>query len=107
MIKKFHCKQFSLGICHLFVPGLNVKVYSLNVTTVLFDPIGPSESEWTWEEWKWRILCITQSSSITGLSPSDCLVSYPGQSLGESYLSTEMQSVYFKTLADWAKDKLK
>ena len=37
---------------------------------------------------------IPQSSSITGASPSDYLVSYPGHSLGESYLSTEMQSVY-------------
>ena len=29
------------------------------------------------------VLCIAQSSSITGTSPSDCLVSYPGHSLGE------------------------
>ena len=28
-------------------------------------------------------LCIPQSSSITGASPSDCLVSYPRHSLGE------------------------
>ena len=28
------------------------------------------------------VLCIPQSSSITGTSPSDCLVSYPGHSLG-------------------------
>ena len=27
------------------------------------------------------ILCIPQSSSITGYSPSDCLVSYPGHPL--------------------------
>ena len=30
-----------------------------------------------------RVLYIPQSSSITGTSPSDCLVSYPGYSLGE------------------------
>ena len=29
-----------------------------------------------------RVLHIPQSSSITGASPSDCLVSYPGHSLG-------------------------
>ena len=29
------------------------------------------------------VLCIPQSSSITGASLSDCLVSYPGHSLGE------------------------
>ena len=29
-----------------------------------------------------EILCIHQSSSITGISPSDCFMSYPGHSLG-------------------------
>ena len=36
------------------------------------------------------VLCIPQSYSITGATPSDCLVSYLGHSLGESYPSTEM-----------------
>ena len=27
------------------------------------------------------VLCVPQNSSITGASPSDCLVSYPGNSL--------------------------
>ena len=43
------------------------------------------------------VLCIPQSSSITGASMSDCLVSYPGHSffLGEgTYLTAEMQSMY-------------
>ena len=40
------------------------------------------------------VIRILQSSSITGVSPSDCLVSYPGHSLGKSYPSAEMQSVY-------------
>ena len=31
-----------------------------------------------------EVLCIHQSSSITEALPSDCLVSYPGHSLGES-----------------------
>ena len=31
------------------------------------------------------------------------LVSYPGHSLGESYPSAEMQSVYSEATADWAK----
>ena len=34
-----------------------------------------------------RVPRIPQSSRITGASLSDCLVSYPGLSLGESYLS--------------------
>ena len=29
-----------------------------------------------------EVLCISQSSSITGTSPSDYLVTYPGHSLG-------------------------
>ena len=40
------------------------------------------------------VLCIPQSSSITEASPSDCLVSYPGHLLGESYSSAEMQLMY-------------
>ena len=39
------------------------------------------------------ILRIPQSSSIAGTLPSDCLVSYPGHLLGESYHSAEMQSI--------------
>ena len=49
-----------------------------------------------------RELCIPQSSSITEASPSDCLVSYPRHSLGESYLSADIQSVYSTVPADWA-----
>ena len=38
---------------------------------------------------------IPQSSSITGTSPSDCFMSYPGYSLnGGSHPSAEVQSVY-------------
>ena len=51
------------------------------------------------------ILCIPQSSSITGAIPSDCLVSYVGQSFREYYPSPEMQSAYSTVsadLADWA-----
>ena len=49
-----------------------------------------------------EILRIPQSSSITGISPSDYLVSYPGHSLGESYPPAEMQSVYSTTPINWA-----
>ena len=31
------------------------------------------------------VLCIPESFCITGATPSDCLVSYPGHSLGETY----------------------
>ena len=35
------------------------------------------------------VLHIPQSSRITGNSPLDCLVSYPGHMLGKSYPSAE------------------
>ena len=37
------------------------------------------------------VLCIPKSSRYTKTSQSDCLVSYPGLSLGESYSSAEME----------------
>ena len=50
---------------------------------------------------KERVLRISQSSSITWASSFDYLVSYLGNTLGKSYPSTEMQSVYSTTQADW------
>ena len=61
-----------------------------------------SGPEWTWERWK-RVSHIPQSSSITGASLSDCLMSYPIHLLGESYPSAEKQTVYSTALANWAK----
>ena len=50
-----------------------------------------------------EVLRIPQISSITGTSPSDCLVSYLGHLLGEgSYPSAEKQSVNSTAKADWA-----
>ena len=49
-----------------------------------------------------EVLQIPQSSSITGASPLDCLVSYLGHSLGESYPSAEMQLVYPTAPSNWA-----
>ena len=40
------------------------------------------------------VLHIPQSSSISGASPSNCLVSYPGHLLEEFHSSAEMQSMY-------------
>ena len=57
--------------------------------------------------WKWCIevvLCIPQSSSITGASPLDYVMSYPGHSLMwfGSYSSAGMLSVYSTAPAVWA-----
>ena len=48
------------------------------------------------------IFQILQSSN-TGASPSDCLMSYPGHSLEESYPFEKKQSVYSMAQADWAR----
>ena len=48
------------------------------------------------------VLRIPQSSSITGTSPLDFLVSYQEHSLvGGSYPSAEVQSVYSTAPTDW------
>ena len=47
---------------------------------------------------------IPQSSNITGTSPSDCLVLYPGRSLGVGILPpAEKQWMYSTTQVDWAR----
>ena len=61
----------------------------------------PGQSE-PWCNGNKGVVCIPQSSSITGASPSDWLVSYLGHSLEEIYSSAEMQSVHFPVPADWA-----
>ena len=61
----------------------------------------PGQS-WPGSDGNEEVLCIPQSSSITVASPSYCLVSYPGHSLGESYSSAVTQSVYSIAPADWA-----
>ena len=48
------------------------------------------------------VLHIPQSSTITGAGPSDCLVSKRGNSLGKSYPSAEIRSMYSTVPADWA-----
>ena len=50
-----------------------------------------------------RVVLIAQSFSITGTSLSDCLVSYAGHLLGETYLSAEKQSVYLIAPDDLAR----
>ena len=47
------------------------------------------------------LLCIPQSTNITGTSPSDCLVLYQGHSLGGG-LTAEVQSVFSTALVDWS-----
>ena len=49
-----------------------------------------------------EVFRIPQSSNITRTSPSDCWVSYPEHTLGESYPSADKQSVYSAAQTDRA-----
>ena len=112
MSKQFYFKQFRFA-----------KVRSLNIKTVLFQAIQLSISTQFSSIWhivrtlsgvttlgqnvsgsddNEEVLRIPQSSSITGTSPSDYLVSYPGHSLKGSYPIAEVQLVYSTAPADWA-----
>ena len=52
-----------------------------------------------------RVPCIVWSSSITGTSLSDCLMSYLGHLLGGgTYSSAEMLLVYSIAPADWVEE---
>ena len=112
--KHFYFKQFSLA-----------QVSNLNIKTVLFQVIQFSISTQFTSIWlidrallgattpgqsghgsngNKEVLHIPQSSSITGTSPSDCLVSYPGHLLGKegSCPSAEVLLVYSTAPANWA-----
>ena len=76
----------------------NSSIWPIDRTPSGATPPGRSGPESNGNE---GVFCILQSSGITEASPLDCLVSYPGHSLGESYLYAEMQSVFSTVLADW------
>ena len=61
----------------------------------------PGQSE-TRSDGNKGVLHIPQSSSITETSPTDCLVSYPGTSLGVFHPSAEIQFLYSTAPANWA-----
>ena len=99
--KQFYFKQFNLA-CHLFALSLNIKQFYLTIDRTLsgastLDQSGPGSNG------NKELLCIPQSSSITGASQLNCLMSYPGLLLaGRSYPSPKMQSVYSTVPAEWA-----
>ena len=99
----FHPIQFSistlLSISTLFSPVYPIDRTLSGATTPVQSGPASDGNE--------GILRIPQSSSIIGASPWDCLVSYTGHSLRESYPSTEMYSVYFLAPADWARKQKK
>ena len=83
------------SVSHLFVHSLNVKQFLSGAATS-----GLSGPESNGNE---GVLRISQNSRITGVSPSDCLMSFSDTSWRGSYLSAEMPLVYSPSLANWAK----
>ena len=75
-------------------------LFSISTCLVLSDASTLSQSA-PWHDVSKGILCIPQSSGITAAYASDRLVLYPGHSLGKSYPSVEMQSVYSAAPTDW------
>ena len=73
MSKQFYFKQFSLR---------NMRFSSISpIDRTLSDATTPGQSG-PGSDGNEKVLHIPQSSSITGSSPSDCLVSYPEHFLG-------------------------
>ena len=92
MSKQFYFKQFS-NISTQFSSIYPIDRTLLGATTPTQNGPGSDGNE--------GVLRIPQSFSITGTSPSDCLVSYSGQLLGgASYPFAEVQSVYYPVQAD-------
>ena len=91
---------------HLFALNLYDKVDSLNVKQfylirerTLSWTIRPSQSR-SGNDGNQKVLRTLQNSCITGASPSDCLMSHPGNTLCKgSFPTTDMQTVY--STADW------
>ena len=76
----------SLIICLHIIKWLNSSISnnSIYMSSSSIWPIDRcyfSRPKWTREQWQWRGTHIPQSSKA-GASPSDCLISYPGHSLG-------------------------
>ena len=96
--------QFSASSFNVKTVPFQTIQFSISMQFVLFNPlIGPSQvlPFWARESGPGTngnegVFCNPQSSSITGTSPSDCLVSYPGHWLGiVSPLGREAVGVFY------------
>ena len=101
---QLNVKTVLIQTTHLSISTLFRFIWTIDRT--LSGSTTPSQSG-PWSDGDIAVLCIPESSRITTVLHSDSLVSYPGNSLKESYPSAEMQSVYSAALVDWAKIDLK
>ena len=89
MLKQRYFKQFNSAICMSKTVQFQAIQFSTSTQISSILPIDktlsgattPGQSEPGSDDIE-GVLRIPQSSNITGASPSDCLMSYPGQSLG-------------------------
>ena len=109
----FQTIQFSISAVCFSLHSVNVKTvifqaiqFSISTQFISIWPIDRKLFHATtpgqrgpWTDSNKELLRIPQRSSITGNSPLDRLIPYPG----ESYLSAEMQSVYSAAPADWVR----
>ena len=87
------------SISHLFAHSLNVKQFEWLIDVRCYH----SGAERTWEQWQWRgIPHPPKFQKYWSLAIRCNLMTNPGNSLGSSYPSAEMQSVYSTIAADWA-----
>ena len=107
---------FSLITFFFVYTQSNVKIVLFQTIQIsiitLFSSISPIDrniscattpgQSWPSNDGKKVVIQISQSSRITGASPSDGLVSYPGHLLEKFYPTAEMPSVYSAAPADWA-----
>ena len=79
---------------------LNISIWPIDRTLSSATTPGQSEPGSNGTE---GVLLVLQSSSITEASPSDCLLSYPENSLEGTYPLAEMYLMHSTAPADWAK----
>ena len=100
MSTQFKCQKFSIlnnSIHRKYTVGFYVTIDRTSSGITILDQSEPGS------DGNEGVLCIPQRSSITEASTSDCLMSYPGNSLVKSYSSADIQSVYSAgPAADWA-----
>ena len=99
MSKEFYFKQFNLALVQFkILKTVLFQAIQLSISTP-FSSIWPIHMALSGSTTPGQsgpgssgsegVLRIFQSSNIAGTSPSDCLGSYPGQALGETYFSAE------------------
>ena len=91
----FQTIQHNLFVCTQF----KCSIWPIDKTQTSATTPGQSEPGSNGNE---EVLHIPQSSTITGASLLDCLMSYSRHSLRGAYPSVEIQSPYSTALPDWA-----